>query len=67
MCEPVYYNACPTEVATATFGGYLTGTKLTEAVNDVQRFSKRSEPAKELTDKYRYINVQINNLVNDCS
>ena len=56
MCEPVYHNTWHSSEATTTesHGAFLTGTKLTEAVYDIQRVLKRTEPAKELTDKYRY-------------
>ena len=55
MCEPVYHNTLPSRGATTAECGdiFLTGTKLRESICDAQRDFKKSEPAKELTDKFR--------------
>ena len=58
MCEPVYHNTLPLNGATTTECDdniiFFTRTKLIESVNEAQREFKKSEPTKELTDKYRY-------------
>ena len=62
MCEPVYHNTLPLEEATTTElpgGTFLTGTKLTESINDVRRVFQRPESAKELTDKFRYVAIHV--------
>ena len=60
MCEPVYHNTWHSSEAATTEsdGVFMMGARLTEAINDVQRVLKRPEPAKELTNKYRYRNYK---------
>ena len=53
MHEPIYCNASKTATVSSA-GDFLAGAELTAAISDAQRLFKRSEPAKELKDKYRY-------------